>query len=217
MTRIDAFQLRKMIPNGEFDYNLLSSALSQYSGLRQKIHELMKAGVITRVKKGLYVFGPEYNQIPACKEALANLIYGPSYISLEYALAFHGLIPERVETITSVTSKKDKEFKTPLGRFTYRYLGLEKYAVGIEQVWIDQTHPVFMASMEKAVCDYVVLNKVPSLDNYREARDFLEEDIRIGREHWKRFDLNTFRKLNKVYRSKSIEQILEVLEQRSEK
>ncbi len=212
MARIDAFQLRKTIPNEEFDYTLLSSVLSQYSGLRQKIHELMRAGVITRVKKGLYVFGPEYNQAPVCKEVLANLIYGPSCISLEYALAFHGLIPERVETITSVTPKKDKEFNTPLGRFTYRYSGLEKYAVGIEQVWIDRTHPVLMASMEKAVCDYVVLNKVPLFSEHQEARDFLEGDLRMDREHWKRFDLNALRRLNKVYCSKNIERISEALE-----
>ncbi len=213
MTRIDAFQLGKTIPNEEFDYTLLSSALSQYSGVRQKIHALIKAGIITRVKKGLYVFGPEYSRAPVCKEVLANLIFGPSCISLEYALAFHGLIPERVETLTSVTPKKDKAFDTPLGRFTYRYLGLEKYAVGIEQVWIDKTHPVLMASIEKAICDYVVLNKIPILSEYRAARDFLEGDLRIDRQHWKRFDLNILRGLNKIYRSKNIEHILEALEQ----
>ncbi len=212
MSRIDAFQLRKMIPNEEFDYTLLSSILSQYSGLQQKIHELMQADVITRVKKGLYVFGPKYNQAPICKEVLANLIYGPSCISLEYALAFHGLIPERVETITSITPKKDKEFQTPIGRFTYRYLTLEKYAVGIEQVWIDRTHPVLMASIEKALCDYVILHKTPILSKYQEARNFLENDLRIDREHWKQFDLNKLQRLNKVYCSKNIEQVLEVLE-----
>lgn len=52
MTKIDAFQLRKSIPTEEFDYNLLTSALSSYSGVRQKINELIKADVITRVKKG---------------------------------------------------------------------------------------------------------------------------------------------------------------------
>lgn len=212
MPLMDTFQLRKTIPSEEFDYTLLSSALSQYSGVRQKIHELLQAGVITRVKKGLYVFGAGYNQAPICKEVLANLIYGPSCISLEYALAFHGLIPERVETLTSATPKKDKEFDTPLGRFTYRYLALEKYAVGIEQVWIDRTHPVLMATMEKALCDYVVLKKVPMLNEYAAARDFLESDLRIDREHWNRFNLSELRKLNRVYSSKSIDQIIEVLE-----
>lgn len=205
MTRIDAFQLRKTIPNEEFDYALLSSALSRYSAVRQKINELLKTGVIIRVKKGLYVFGGAYNQAPICKEVLANLIYGPSCISLEYALAYHGLIPERVETITSVTPKRDKEFKTPLGRFTYRYLGIEKYPHEIEQVWLDRNHPVLMASPEKALCDYLVLNKIPDFAGTEEAREFLESDLRIDREHWKRFKPNTLSKLNQFYRNKNIE------------
>jgi predicted transcriptional regulator of viral defense system len=95
MTRIDAVKLRKIIPREEFDYALLTAALSEYAAPRQKINELLKSGVITRVKKGLYIFGPAYNQVPVCKEVLANLIYGPSCLSLEYALAYHGLIPER--------------------------------------------------------------------------------------------------------------------------
>ncbi len=111
----------------------------------QKINELLKAGVITRVKKGLYVFASEYNQAPVCKEVLANLIYGPSCLSLEYALSYHELIPERVETMTSVTPKRDKQFQTPLGLFTYRYLAIDKYPHGIKQVWIDSQHPVLMA------------------------------------------------------------------------
>ncbi|OFZ80427.1 MAG: hypothetical protein A3K03_05605 [Bdellovibrionales bacterium RIFOXYD1_FULL_44_7] len=213
MARIDAFQLRKMIPKEEFDYTLLRSALSQYSGVRQKINGLLQAGVIIRVKKGLYVFGHGYNQAPICKEVLANLIYGPSCISLEYALAFHGLIPERVETITSVTPKKDKVFDTPLGRITYRYLALQKYAIGIDQVWTDQNHPVLMATIEKALCDYIVLNRTPRLIDSRGSRDFLENDLRIDREHWKRFNLDELRKLNRVYSNRNIEQIIEVLEQ----
>lgn len=211
MTRIDAFQLRKNIPYEEFDYTFLSSALSRYAGIRQKINELLKTGIIIRVKKGLYVFGPVYNQGLVCKETLANLIYGPSYISLEYALAYHGFIPERVETITSVNPKRDKEFNTPLGRFTYRYLGIEKYPYGIEQVWIDRDHPVLMASPEKALCDFIVLNKISDIGGGDQVRVFLESDLRIDREYWKRFDSNILRKLNKYYRSKNIDSIMEVL------
>lgn len=213
MARLNAVQLRKNIQAEELDYTLLSSVLSQYSGPRQKIHAFLQDGVIIRVKKGLYVFGPEYNRIPVCKEVLANLIYGPSCISLEYALSFYGLIPERVEVLTSITPKRDKIFNTPLGRFSYRYLGLKKYAVGIEQVWIDKTHPVLMASIEKALCDYIVLNKVHQLNNHKEAREFLEKDLRIAKEHWKRFNLVQLRTLNAVYKSKNIELIIEILEQ----
>ncbi|MBX9694965.1 MAG: hypothetical protein K2Z81_21450 [Cyanobacteria bacterium] len=211
MTKIDSYQLRKSIPREEFDYSLLKGALSDYTAVRQKINELLKTGIIIRVKKGLYVFGPDYNNAPVCKEVLANLIYGPSCISLEYALAYHGLIPERVETLTSVTPKRDKEFKTPLGEFTYRYLNIRRYPHGIEQVWIDDNHPVLMASPEKALCDYMVLNNVPSFTNRDTARDFFLSDLRIDNESWKRFDSHTLWKLNRYYRSQNIEYVLEVL------
>lgn len=211
MTKIDAFQLRKAIPQEEFDYALLCGALSEYAGVRQKINELLKSGVIVRVKKGLYVFGPAYNNALVCKEVLANLIYGPSCVSLEYALSYHGLIPERVETITSVTPKREKEFETPVGKFTYRYLGFEKYPHGIEQVWIDSSHPVLMATPEKALCDYVVLNKVTGIKGSGAAIEFLESDLRIDRENWTRFNPTILWKLNKFYRNRYIDHIVEVL------
>jgi predicted transcriptional regulator of viral defense system len=211
MTKIDDFQLRKAIAQEEFDYTILSSALSDYCGVRQKINELLKCGIVSRVKKGLYVFGPNYNQVPVCKEVLANLIFGPSCISLEYALAYHGLIPERVETITSVTPKRDKVFDTPLGRFTYRYLSPGKYSEGIQQVWIDNNHPVLMASPEKALCDYVALHKVPAITGGEDVKDFLESDLRVDEDLWKQLDANALRKLNRFYRNKNIDCILEIL------
>ncbi len=213
MHGIDHFQLRKAIPSEEFDYTLLSSVLASYSSVGRKINELLHSGVIERVKKGLYVFGQEYARGPVVKETLANLIYGPSCISLEYALAFHGLIPERVETVTSVTPKRDKNFKTPLGNFTYRYLKPEKYPVGIDQVWIDDSHPVLMASPEKALADYLVLKKVPHMKNEEEARQFLEDDLRIDPVKFSRFNPTALRKLNRHYRNKNVEKVAGLFEQ----
>lgn len=209
--KLDAFRLRQAIPQEEFDYTLLTGALSEYAAKNQKINELLKSGVITRIKKGLYVYGPNYNRAPVCKEVLANLIYGPSCISLEYALAYHGLIPERVETVTSVTPKRNKEFQTPLGRFSYRYLGPEKYPHGIEQVWVDEKHPVLMASAEKAICDYVALNKITEISSTDDAKNFLESDLRIDRNDWKRLNPISLWKLNKFYRNKTVDHILEAL------
>ncbi len=214
MQRVDAAKLRQKISSEEFDYTLLSSALANYSGLRQKINELLKAKVIIRVKKGLYVFGPGYSKAPLCKEVLANQIYGPSCISLEYALAFHGLIPERVETITSVTPKRDKQFQTPIGRFTYRFLGQEKYPLGIEQVWIDKSHPALMASPEKALCDYIALNKIPTMKTKKDAESFLEFDLRIDRSHWSHFNKHNLQKLNDLYKDKNINVVQKAIAER---
>ncbi|CAN5456942.1 hypothetical protein BH11CYA1_BH11CYA1_00230 [soil metagenome] len=211
MAKLNILQLRKAIGREEFDHTLLSSALSSYLAVDQKINELLKSGTIDRVKKGLYVFGHEARQAPLCKESLANLIYGPSCISMEYALSFHGLIPERVETITCVTPKRDKEFNTPIGRFTYRYLNLAKYPHGIEQHWIDRLHPILIASPEKALCDYVVLNDVPEFTNSSSAKAFLLQDLRIDHENWVRFDIKKILRLNTLYKSHNIARILEIL------
>ena len=211
MPRIDTLKLRKAIGREEFDHPQLTSALSSYRAVDQKINELLKAGTIVRVKKGLYVFGSDSRQAPICKESLANLIYGPSCISLEYALSHHGLIPERVETVTCVTPKRDKEFDTPLGRFTYRYLNPAKYPHGIEQEWVDRQHPILIASPEKALCDILALNKVPQLADEGEARAFLLGDLRLEREQWQRFDVRRLLRLNRHYNSDNVARIVEVL------
>ncbi len=78
--------IRKMIPYEEFDYQTLLGALKGYARPRDRITALLRKGVIIRVKKGLYVFGEHERRRPYSREILANLIYGPSYISLEYAL-----------------------------------------------------------------------------------------------------------------------------------
>lgn len=207
VTRIDTYRLRKAISNEEFDYLTLMSVLSDYQAPRQKVNELLKSGVIVRVKKGLYVFGAEYAQAPICIELLANLIYGPSCISLEYALSYHGLIPERVMTLTCITPKKNKYFCTPMGDFSYRHLHPSKYPHGVDQVWLDRDHPVLMATPEKALCDYTTLNET-LIDSPAAARQFLEDDLRID---VSRLDKNAVADLNRHYSSPVIAHLVEAL------
>ncbi|MFN8550416.1 MAG: hypothetical protein U0103_02910 [Candidatus Obscuribacterales bacterium] len=211
MAKVDLIDLRERIGRDEFDHLLITSALSPYQAVRQKINQLLKSGNILRVKKGLYVFGPKLRRNPVCKETLANLIYGPSCISLEYALSLTGFIPERVEVVTSVTPKKNKTFDTPIGRFTYRYLSAARYPHGIEQIWVDSAHPVLVATPEKALCDYVVLNDVPDITSPSSAREFLVADLRIEPTQLERFDIRRLMHLNTHYKSASIARILEVL------
>lgn len=213
MSKMDISELHSAIGREEFDHLLLTSVLSQhqYQGVRQKINELLKSGNVVRVKKGLYIFGPKVRRSALCKETLANQIYGPSCISMEYALAYHGFIPERVETITSVTPKKNKTFDTPLGRFSYRHLGNTRYPHGIEQIWVDSQHPVLMATPEKALCDYLLLNNIPVMKSPQSAKEFLISDLRIDPTNWERLDIRRLLRLNKHYKSDTIKSILEAL------
>jgi predicted transcriptional regulator of viral defense system len=207
--KINPAQLRNRIGRDEFDYVLLKSALSEYEAVDQKINELLKSGVIIRVKKGLYVFGEDYRRNLIEPLSLANLIYGPSCISLEYALAFHNLIPERVVTITSVTPKKNKFFKTPIGNYSYQHLSLERYPPGIEYARIDGSHSALIASPEKALCDYALHHKIRHVTDTKTATEFLEDDLRM--DEWNTLNKDSLSKLNKFYRSTAIEHIVELL------
>lgn len=206
--------LDRSLERREVDYSLLSSALKRagYLAPNKKIHDLMKAGDLIGVKRGLYVVSSPEAKGEVCKESLANLLYGPSCVSLESALAYHELIPERVEVVTSVTPKRDKRFETPLGAFTYRYLSLEKYREGIDLVWFDAKHPVLMACPEKAVCDYLSLNKVRHLSNPEIVRRFFEEDLRVATEGLKRLDLLRMHRLQRFYKNKSLGMVIRYLE-----
>ncbi len=197
--------IRKLTPNEEVDYLFMKYALRDYAQPRAKITMLLRSKQLIRVKKGLYVLDGKNPHKPFVKETLANLIYGPSYISLEYALAFYGFIPERVETLTSVTSKKDKLFKTPLGVFSYRYLNPTKYCVGVTQVMYDSTHPILIATPEKALADQILL-ATPNLhlENIDEVESFLFEDLRIPPEKIATIDKKLFTKINIIFNNKNI-------------
>ena len=134
----------------EFDYNLLLHALRGYKKPRDKIRGLIKNNDILRVKKGLYVLGKEYNK-PYNKYILANQIYGPSYITGQTALAFWNMIPERVELIISMTTKRKKLFETPVGRFFYLYCNKKVFNIGINLEHAGDQKKFLIASPEKAL------------------------------------------------------------------
>ena len=87
--------IRAKVPSDVLDYQQLVSLLSGYAKPRDKIGALLAQGDLVRVRKGLYVFGERYRHGPLDRILLANLVYGPSYVSLEYALSYHGLIASR--------------------------------------------------------------------------------------------------------------------------
>ena len=189
--------LRNSTSTEEFDYGFIKHALCKYKNPRVKINELLKKGEIIRVKKGLYVFGPELAKEPYSKETLANLIYGPSYISLEYALYFFGLIPERIETVTSVTNKRNKIFNTPIGYFSYKYINPSIYSYGITLYEADKHHSILIASREKALSDMLYFSH--KMTDESQIEKYLFEDLRIDIKELKGFNLRKVSKLAGLY------------------
>jgi hypothetical protein len=176
---MNTIDVRDRIPMEIFDYQTLTEALKGLSSPRDKITDMLKQGVIIRVKKGLYVFGDKYRRYSYSKKLLANLVYGPSYVSLDYALAYNGLIPERVEALTSVTPSRSRRFSTPVGLFIYRQIPARAYEVGMIRVEGEHRQAFLIASPEKALADKIVSVRGAPISSIGEMSRFLEEDLRI--------------------------------------
>lgn len=196
--------LRKKIPLEEFDYQALMGALDEYACPRDKVTDLLAKGIIIRVKKGLYIFGSEYRKRPYSREVLANLLYGPSCVSLDYALHYHGLIPERVETVTSVTTKRSKCFETPVGLFSYGSVPVAGFAIGMQRVEMADGSAFLMASSEKALADKLRSVRGLKLTSQRECLSYLIESLRVDQETLRRLDVSLLEELARGYGSRKV-------------
>ena len=155
---------------------MLMDELKEYVNPTAKIRRLVDSGKLVPVVRGLYETD---GKIPG--HYLAPIIYGPSYLSFEFALAYYSLIPEAVYNFTSATfeKKKAKQYATPYGTYTYRDVPSEAYPVGIV-LRSENGYGFHIASPEKAICDE--LYKISPLRNRRELKHLLFEDLRIDKE-----------------------------------
>lgn len=203
--------LRRHIPFEEFDYQILLDSLREYAHPRKKITSLLRKGEIIRVKKGLYLFGEQHRRAPYCRELLANLIYGPSCVSLEYALHYHGLIPERVETVTSVTCGRSRSFDTPVGHFSYRAIPMAAYRIGIDRIELADGRAFLMAIAEKALADRVVAERGSGLRTQKELAGFLLGSLRIDESALKGLDPEAILTIAAAYRSRRLKLLGQVV------
>ena len=200
-------RIRRKIVRDVFDYQTLLDALSGYSKPRDKITRLLAGRDIVRIKKGLYTFGEAFRGEPVNRGYLANLIYGPSYISLDYALNYHGLIPERVETITSVTTRRSRIFDTPFGVFSYRMLTGPRYTIGAG-LETDGRTPLLLATPEKALADKVWADKRFSGRCQGDYAAYLSDDLRIDQEALRKLDHSRLQAIAEAYHSPKINKLV---------
>ena len=192
------------IPQTIFDYQYLTSLLGQYASPRDKITRLLRSKEILRVKKGLYILGENLRRMPLVREELANLIYGPSYVSLEYALSYYSMIPEQATTVTSITSGRSRIFQTPVGRFTYRQIGLAAFRIGMDRVEREDGQAFLIATREKALADKLAAEKKLAIQSQRELIKYLETDLRMNIQDLAALDPDQVEGIAAHYHSKKI-------------
>ncbi|TXE07826.1 hypothetical protein ES711_10365 [Gelidibacter salicanalis] len=170
--------------------HLILDLLRDYQRPNDKISELLKSKELISIRRGLYMTGPRLD-LPAPEPFLiANHLRGPSYVSLESALSYWNMIPEKVYEISSVTIKTSKLYKTPVGRFSYKQLKIPYYSYGIKNIDHSPKQTMLVASPEKALCDKVVLTPKIYLRTMKQTEDFLMEDLRMDSEPLSTLDTN---------------------------
>lgn len=180
---------------------MILEELKMYASPTSKLSRMVKSSEYTRIVKGLYETDsttPGY--------LLAGSIYGPSYLSFEFALSYHALIPEAVYAFTSATydKKKKKKFETAFGTFTYRDVPKEAYPFGVELVQ-EGDYSYWIASPEKALCD-VLYTKSP-VANQKELQNLLFDDMRIDEEEFRNLKYKDILLLEAKYGSTNIQKL----------
>src|SRR5574344_3073554 len=173
-------ELRNALPLSIFSHEMLYALLEKsVSNVNDKISNLVKSGELVRLKKGFYTFSKAYLTRPIDLISVANTLYTPSYVSFDYALSYYGMIPDRVSEITSATSKNEKLFDTPIGRFSYKKVSIEAYSLGVDWIYDDIEGGKFIATPEKALCDKIKYDRGIGTLTQSSMIEYLKYDLRL--------------------------------------
>lgn len=159
----------------------------KYRATGAKMQALEANGEIIRLKRGLYVLEATQYGFPPSAPICSNHIYGPSYLSMNWALSHYGLIPERINTLTAICLKHTRNFENKLGYFTYRQVSRAYYPIGITHDTMDGA-TFQIATPEKALCDLILCDMHVPAESMRGLLQYLEEDIRFDLDALKHFD-----------------------------
>jgi predicted transcriptional regulator of viral defense system len=214
---MNIYQLSKQIPLSVVTHDQIEAILSPYvNNINAKISYMVKKGELLRLKKGVYVFGEECRINSIDMISIANTLYAPSYVSFEYALSYYGLIPERVYEITSATMRMKKEFPTPVGRFTYKVVPLQAYALGVDWSYDKTYGGKLIATAEKALCDKIKSDRGIGRLSQAKLEMYLEHDLRIDMDLLFDLDSGLIEAIARAYRSSNLHNLAKFINKRKQ-
>lgn len=183
--------------------DVLSWMEGSRASIRVAIVRAVASGDVRRIRRGLYCLSRDLAPFLPHPYVIANLIYGPSYVSMETALEYHGWIPEAVRTVFCVTSSRARKFMTPLGLFCYESVKQMPLMGGVSRCEDHPSGTSFIATPLKALCDMVVTRRL----DWTSCQP-LVESLRIESENLESLDTGDFEALEGVYYSKRARKFL---------
>lgn len=175
--------------------NLLPGTADSRNGV---IKRAIAKGEIIHIKRGLYALAKKYQRQGIDLFALSQLIHGPSYVSFESALNYHGWIPEAVYAVTGASAKNAKQFSTPFGIFVYKRIPFPMLFLGVERIASPQGS-FLMANPWKALVDYVYIYK----KEWRSIEPVMKS-LRVEKESLANIDHDLLDQMEEIYKNSRV-------------
>jgi len=156
------------------EFSSLRALYSDYSSPVSKVAQLCNQGSLIRIKRGSYQVSELISGIQPEPSLIANHLYGPSYVSLESALQEYGMIPEAIYSVESITTKRSRQFSTPLGSFHYHRVPSGYFSIGLQTAHTTAGYSYLIASPEKALCDHFVKTRGLQVRSRKAMLEYLE-------------------------------------------
>lgn len=184
----------------------LKEKYKDFADINGKIKRNVDNNILFPIVRGLYETNKHVSGY-----LLAAFIYGPSYLSFEYALAFHNLIPERVVTYTNATfgKRKSKRYQNMFGIYTYRDIPDAAFPYFVQAHTVD-TYVYFMATAEKALCDLLYI--LPPVKSVKALETLLFDNLRIDRDEFRNLNFEHLAFLRSKYISNNINFLIKLIE-----
>lgn len=199
-------------PGGIFNETVLGNLFADRTqGARELLLDrAIKAGEILRLKRGIYVLSPEYRRTEPHPFAVAALLHSPSHISLESALAHHGLIPEAVHQVASVSTERSRVFDTPLGVFSYHCVPSSNPRAGVDAVKLPDSFWAYVATPLRAIADMLYLNRTVTWQN--DGSNYLLESLRIEEEDLQKLSYERCEDIVTAFRNRRVKTFLQEMQ-----
>ena len=184
---------------------MILEELKHYANPAAKLGRMVQAGEYIPIVRGLY----ETDKNTA-GYLLAGSIYGPSYLSFDFALSYYDMIPEAVYAFTSATfdKKKKKIHETPFGRFTYRDVPRMAYPLEIRLIR-EGEYAFQIAAPEKALCDKVY--EIAPVKSIKAMMSMLTEDLRVEEDILRGLNYDLIKELSECYHTANTDLLAKAL------
>ena len=187
-------------------YHVLETYFSEVGHPDRKIKYLRKTGRIHPIMKGWYLLDP--NPDNYSPYLLANLLYGPSYVSGLTALSYYGLIEDATVQYQSMVFKRGKFLTTSVGTFSYHHIPAAIFSLGVSQIQYTQEIRFLMAEPTKALYDHLLITQDLKITGKKELLTYLEYDLRFDVENLSALNTKLLTHLSKYGRKKRLTGIL---------